>query len=737
MGRNSLSRPGGITGLTASAAELNVLDSSLNNVLYVGPGCPYTSVQAAVTAAAAAYETTGELQTVQDYTGGLYTVAPGVKVVQNKSTAVPVSDIARPGMYLAYGPAGAYGGLANSKTVGIASKTYWRAVCAVDGIRFLFPNFGGNIVPGGDDLYVWAKVQVDGVSYTLTFDGVNAGLVPWGGYKLSDPLAVTIAANTIVECDTSIAPKAIPLADIVDVDLLGLYPKVPGSTLEHGQHNGYVTADSSDISYNDINFTGDWGATASNGYAPLTMLGYPTTTAPPAMVVIGDSILMTRTATHDIKSSIMGLVAENPNNAAYVQGYAGSNSDVILTSGILDCLPANTVIVTEFGVNSIPTGSSSAAVMNECKRRLLDTWAQLRSRGFTVYQTLITPVTKQIASNTDYSVANQEAVSAFKDANTFGVNGINAWIINEAGTVSSDLEDYIDVVTPTTEVNGVNGHTVWKYLDASWDGIHPRGITLDLIAKAVSTKMQPILGLVDRDWTMPSNTIARVKNSEASLIESATYPKTPAFHRPSSGGEALLTRTAGVSIECVTKYDNGAGNSGSNSPIIDISGLAFPDQEASMFVWVKPLATSGVVAYKWIGGIGNDGSGALVSLGMNGSKPAVYGAIVGNYVTADANADLDGTWQCYGFSLDLASTPKVINIYEYRGKTNAFVTSKTDTATVANLNAYNQAYLLGIGATPDRYCWVCPMGQALVMARKTTPAEFTAYVNATKLIYGL
>lgn len=70
-----------LDGASVSTDELNILDGSNTKVLFVGTGCPYTTIQSAIDAAVAAGATVGSI----DDPANLYTVeyAPGVEATWN------------------------------------------------------------------------------------------------------------------------------------------------------------------------------------------------------------------------------------------------------------------------------------------------------------------------------------------------------------------------------------------------------------------------------------------------------------------------------------------------------------------------------------------------------------------------------------------------------------------------------------------------------------------------------
>jgi len=70
-----------------------VYGSGSNNTIMCGPNCKYTTVQAAVDAAAVRYATTGTTQYVHDYTGDAYVPAVGVKVARVSELYNPANPV--------------------------------------------------------------------------------------------------------------------------------------------------------------------------------------------------------------------------------------------------------------------------------------------------------------------------------------------------------------------------------------------------------------------------------------------------------------------------------------------------------------------------------------------------------------------------------------------------------------------------------------------------------------------
>lgn len=338
---------------------------------------------------------------------------------------------------------------ANSSDVTAPSDNYSRTyrvkrwshkTLASWGHRLVYANsraLASNETASTNPIMIRAAVEsVDGtMSYPVYFNGRREAVIDAGGYVMSDPVGITLPANTAFFIRTT-----------VKVALTGeLWPV--GQALVTAEGESYTNSDNVD---NLINM----GANGNPSLGPVAVVGTVVERIPSVLImgssaaVAGtDSAIEAGNPTRD-----MGYAARLLNNEfGYVRIARNSEpvenvlADTRRASLISALKPSHVVCL--YGAPNIANGNSFATVQT----RLLTLWQRLADQGIRVLQATLTPVT----TSTDAWATLENQTPA---ATTAVRRQVNDWIRTKPTPLSGILD-----ACALVEDNSVSGKQgLWK-----------------------------------------------------------------------------------------------------------------------------------------------------------------------------------------------------------------------------------------------------------------------------------
>lgn len=437
------------------------------NVIEVHAGSRYKTVQAAVDAAKAAYDTDGLQKTVIDYTNGSATKAAGVTVVDQfgrSDKPVPCTNVVK----IHISDSHKFG----SASVGSSISSQAQFYCPHE-VKDIQPAYYNYQVTKFDtdplkttEVTIKACLIYNSRIYPIYFGGKRSVTISPEGVVVADPVPLTIAAGTCAVIRTQ--------ASVQNANDYVYGPQIRATG-------------SAKIPIDIYNSTADFSSTKNNmtqesgvNYAltPLTILGKFTKVVNPKIYAgIGDSI----TSVHidNLFSCVYAQITSgNIDTLQCGIGLAGRTLDHIhgvcqLTKIIENC----NHVICSMGANDMASYAQTWITKDALKSGFINAWKALQKPWNKVYQTLITPNTST-ADGTTAALQTHKPCNAacvddkgqpFEDMTAI-IAWLNDWLTETALLYGVTV---IDWASPVSAVH--NSKIVWKD-NYSNDGIHPSKI---------------------------------------------------------------------------------------------------------------------------------------------------------------------------------------------------------------------------------------------------------------------
>lgn len=316
-------------------------------------------------------------------------------------------------------------------------------------IRVIWANYyrtnSTAIITNSNPIGIFASLEVNSAFYPIFFNGNRTNQIGAGAVVISDPIPISVSTSDSVWVRT-----------YFDVGSGGFYPTgIPfygsGSQGTDGMTFGSNLTESG---------TPTLVSSLSLYWSHLAVIGIPTGTFKPGVLLIGDSIMNGIDDQFNPNDSTCwrqpyGFASRALQSAGFGMTYlsAGSDTAAQWLSGGFIRMPAaagTQVVLCNYGINDLSGGATYGTLQTNLKA----IWTMFKQRGYKVFQTTLCPQT----TSTDkwYTTGNQTK----KSWETNRVN-INAWLLDtsSSGAIAQSagaLSKVFDVAS-TVETNGL-----WK-----------------------------------------------------------------------------------------------------------------------------------------------------------------------------------------------------------------------------------------------------------------------------------
>lgn len=659
-------------------------------------------LQASVDAAHDKFASTGEGQTIIDYTGAAYTPAAGVSVeYQHKS------NVGRPCSILTRVPGSlaSYGYTADSGTsLGVGTSTFWPMVQKVKNLRAVFSNDSCDFTQT-TEIVVHASV-IDNtrsdapVTIPLTFGGKPTITIAAHGVAISDPLPNMIDTDALEvrAYATAAHGNKIPCARRV---VMGY-----GWTADKGSKTDYTSGGT---------FTDTPGLC---GFAPIFITGESINGNEAKVFVIGDSIIDYKsegTAYYSGLRTIFQQALDNYDVPSWICGFSGAHPvDMQAAPYLLSFLAGADTVISAFGRNAIPEGADAF----EAQMSLF--WQTLRAQGVKkIYQVNITPHTKWSVLGTD-TPSNQVEYGTNFDTT---LKACNTWL--ETQVTAGVIDGVIDWASPVTEE--YNGVTCWKTgmadysdLNANTSLLHPSRLGVYAMAQAIDLES---IGLPAKTpqpdlWTRPDGALVDIRLLETAMTDSVV-------NSASGSSAAVANASAAYPPIDISPFGAPCRKMIEAHGKMNVTGLSFPDTTKFTFL-------------AWAYFNHDDTNRDNVLYAPNGTNVRFYmhydatGGVKYLYPSSNTGSGSNAydssihigrnTWCLVGFTIDLTAGEMYFYINGVKGakKTPNIASVAHTTANIGN---------------DDGWAPVCLLGEVLIYNKALTPAEVLAIYTNSKSRY--
>lgn len=352
---------------------------------------------------------------------------------------------------------GWYGGGVKTDTTNNSqnSKMRFNTKFACSDLRLMYANSYDNEVATPNDITIRVGLETATATYPVFFDGQRSVTIGGGGFVISDPIAIDLAAGSYIWTRTYLT-----VANATDD-----WPQQRFRLFDAGERT------ERGLGLADMSLTGTIGTGTVTGYGPMA-IGATIPNGAAQVILMGDSIMFGQGDVTDGSQYGFGSRALNGINPYLKVARAGEQASQFAGTGKLIrgsvALSADYAIC-NYGINDLVASASVATL----QASLVSVWTALANSGVRVYQCTITPKT----SSTDAwaTTANQTPNLPNESFRT----NINDWI----RTTPAPLAGYFETADA---VESARNSGLWKAPGYTADGLHPSSAGHIAMAAAIT-----------------------------------------------------------------------------------------------------------------------------------------------------------------------------------------------------------------------------------------------------------